>query len=1123
MKRILLGSILCFISVLSSAQVFWTETFGTGCNQNQLANGVNAGNGMWLVTNTGLNQSSANQWYVSAKEGGVPVNTCGQDGCASGSNNRTLHVGNVAGSPLASFSCPTGDCGAAYDAGTGSGQVTTNRRAESPVINCTGKSNITLSFDYIMQADLAGGDYATVMYFDGATWAQVSAPPATNNSSCTGQGFWTNFTVALPASANNNPGVKVGFNWINNDDGVGTDPSFAVDNVKLSSSPTPTSTITFTLPSPVCELATINAAFSSTVPTTYSWTASSPNVVFTPPNSGTTTISFTAPGTYTVSLTATQGTATATGSSTIQVLPTPTVNVTMSPTVICGAGSSTFTASGGTTYTWTASSGPNPPNSATVVVSPTVTTTYTVLTSIPGCTSGTYFTLPVNTPPNITLTPNSSICSGQSANLSASGGSTYTWSPGSSLNTSSGPSVVASPTTTTTYTVVGSDGTCTNTAVTTVSVGASASVSVSPTSTTICSGQSAVLNALGGSTYTWTASSGANPPGVGSVTVSPASNTTYTVLTGSGSCTASAVSSVSVAPALNLTVTPTATTICGGGAGTSLTASGASTYSWSPGTGLSTTSGPAVTANPSVTTNYTVSGSNGACTVTAVASVSVTNISLTVTPTSATYCAGGAPITISASGAATASSYTWTPAAGLNTTSNGTVTATPSVTTTYTVVGSSGSCTSTKTVTINVPPPSTVSVVSTGTNICQGATGSTLTALGASTYSWIPGTGLSSTTASVVVANPSTTTTYTVGGLTAAGCLVYPTVVTVSVMPAVTPSVTASSASVCVGSTVSLSAAPTGGSYSYTWAPASAIFGSANTASIVAKPTNTTVVVYTVTVSNGQCSGQGTVSLTPYNCIPPIAGFTTSTGDSICKHGCVTFSNTSVSTATPTTYNWIFPGGTPPTSTAANPQVCYNATGNYTVGLVVNNPYGSDTLVKNNYINVADTPMVRAYADTTIRIGQSATIHSSGTGQFYSWTPPTGLACASCSVTSATPTVTTIYIVNNYNSRFCRAVDTVIVKVDFVCGDFFVPNAFSPNNDGLNDYINVHGYCVGTYDLQIYDRWGEMVFETTDKAHGWDGSFRGKPMDTGVFVYRVDGTTIDGKPFSMKGNITLIR
>ena len=82
---------------------------------------------------------------------------------------------------------------------------------------------------------------------------------------------------------------------------------------------------------------------------------------------------------------------------------------------------------------------------------------------------------------------------------------------------------------------------------------------------------------------------------------------------------------------------------------------------------------------------------------------------------------------------------------------------------------------------------------------------------------------------------------------------------------------------------------------------------------------------------------------------------------------------------------------------------------------------------------------------------------------------------------------------------------------------------FSPNGDGLNDVVNIHGACIASYNFQIFNRWGELVFETKDPAFSWDGTFRGKPMDTAVFMYSADGITRDGKPFSAKGNITLLR
>ena len=135
------------------------------------------------------------------------------------------------------------DGGAHYDAGGGALGVhtTTDKRAESPIINCSGLSGITLSFDYL---EFGNGniDNGTVEYFDGAAWSFLADPGKT--SCCGGacnslrQGLWANYSVALPASANNNPNVKIGFRWINNDDGVGTDPSFAITNIVLSTAAT---------------------------------------------------------------------------------------------------------------------------------------------------------------------------------------------------------------------------------------------------------------------------------------------------------------------------------------------------------------------------------------------------------------------------------------------------------------------------------------------------------------------------------------------------------------------------------------------------------------------------------------------------------------------------------------------------------------------------------------------------------------------------------------------------------------------------------------------------------------------------------------------------------------------
>ncbi|MCU0434958.1 MAG: T9SS type A sorting domain-containing protein [Bacteroidia bacterium] len=205
----------------------WTETFNNGCSANCAATGYTGINGTWTQTITGTEGADPNPWYVSCAENGYTAGGCGT-GCVGASSTATLaslHVGSAAS--------VLGDAGAAYFSGGFCGLLacpTTDRRIESPTINCTGIVNPVVSFTYIENGS-GTTDNATLWYFDGSTWAQIADMPKT--SLCGVQGLWTAFSIALPGSASNNANVKIGFRWVNNDDGVGTDPSFAVDNLTV--------------------------------------------------------------------------------------------------------------------------------------------------------------------------------------------------------------------------------------------------------------------------------------------------------------------------------------------------------------------------------------------------------------------------------------------------------------------------------------------------------------------------------------------------------------------------------------------------------------------------------------------------------------------------------------------------------------------------------------------------------------------------------------------------------------------------------------------------------------------------------------------------------------------------
>jgi subtilisin-like proprotein convertase family protein len=264
--------------------------------------------------------------------------------------------------------------------------------------------------------------------------------------------------------------------------------------------------------------------------------------------------------------------------------------------------------------------------------------------------------------------------------------------------------------------------------------------------------------------YAWTSSPAGFNSSSQNTNVVPSVSTTYTVTaTQSGTgCTGSATVAVNVGGNLNVT-TNTPAPICAG-ENTTLIANGASTYSWSPSQGLSSTTGASVLANPTTTTTYRVIGFNGGCSDTAFVQVIVNPLPLVNASADISICQGSST-TLNVVGA---TSYVWTTSNGLNTTVGSTVIANPTTTTTYQVTGTTNGCSNSDlvVVTVNSNPVIDVNIPS---PLCPGQV-ATLTASGAISYSWSPSTGLSSTTGSTVNAVPLTNTTYTVIGTNVNGC-----------------------------------------------------------------------------------------------------------------------------------------------------------------------------------------------------------------------------------------------------------------------------------------------------------------------------------------------------------------
>jgi gliding motility-associated-like protein len=193
---------------------------------------------------------------------------------------------------------------------------------------------------------------------------------------------------------------------------------------------------------------------------------------------------------------------------------------------------------------------------------------------------------------------------------------------------------------------------------------------------------------------------------------------------------------------------------------------------------------------------------------------------------------------------------------------------------------------------------------------------------------------------------------------------------------------------------------------------------------------------------------------------------------------------------------------------------------------------GCETTWENVFIDQPFQLIVDAGLDRTINLGDTtelyANVNSAWVSQ-YSWTPITGLFCPNCKITGARPVQSTTYTVLVTDDFGCTATDDVTISVDVV-RPVFIPNAFTPNVDGLNDTFHPFGgsSVLRVNQMAIFDRWGELVYRAdnfgiNDPSSGWDGTFNGKVMNAGVFVYLIEIEFIDGVKQSYQGDVNLIR
>ena len=862
----------------------------------------------------------------------------------------------------------------------------------------------------------------------------------------------------------------------------------------------------------------------------------------------------------------------------VDVRPLPNMQTTPAPT-ICDGQSATISVNGATSYSWLPSSGLNMSSGASVIANPDSSTVYTIEGMLNGCSSFVNVLVTVNPLPMLIVSPPMTICLNQSATLQASGASSYNWSPSTALSASSGASVVATPLSSITYTVTGSSLGCTSTETIDVDVAPLLNVTVSPANPVICAGETISLSAQGAGQYQWSPGTGLSSINSSIVDANPTATTSYTVIGTSGSCSDTANFTITVNPLPVVTVnSPPA--ICSGDT-IQLLASGANSFNWSPSIYLNTGTGSQVSAFPVASTLYTVVGSSLACRDTATVMLTVNPLPILYFSGTDTICYG-ASTTLSVYGA---NSYQWSPSAGLNVTNLASVVASPLVTTMYTVTGTQLGCSNTNSVTVEVTPlpvlttspditictgesaslhcsgastlqwsPSTGLNTSTGNHvqatpvlsqvytvtgtsnncqnsaaievtvipvpelvlspdqlICFGSSVS-LSAQGAAGFSWRPVLGLNSDTGSIVLASPSSSTTYTVTGISA-GCSDTASV-TVGIKP-LPQVVVCNDTSICQGQTANLVA---GGASSYSWVPIEQLMSSVGER-VVAIPDQTTT--YIVTGRSNGCDATATVTV-QVNPLPEV--HFTPGSVSGCMPLTVTFRDSSL-TASGSEYAWSM--GDTVIENSADATYTFEEPGNYNVVLTVTSPQQCRASLNLPAVSVysfpealfALLPEITTILNPVIQLtdlsNDAATWNwSFGDGSIFSNEQNPNHAY------SDTGTFLVKLIVKNIHG--CADTVTGIVRVneDYT---FYIPNSFSPNADGMNDFFKPLGTGLHDIEMDIYDRWGEIVFSTNSKE-GWNGNYNGnsKPCPEGVYVYKLKTLDPKGIFHEYSGHVTLI-
>jgi gliding motility-associated-like protein len=810
---------------------------------------------------------------------------------------------------------------------------------------------------------------------------------------------------------------------------------------------------------------------------------------------------------------------------------TPQLNV--SDVSICPQGSGALSVSGANTYTWSDNT-----YGSSLFASPPVSTQYTVIGSALGCTTAATASIVV-LPVPFTVGSDSPRCFGDALQLSATGGTAYTWTGPSAYNSSAQNPYISpvGPAQAGVYYL-------TLTALNGCTAAASVTVVVNPTPTvqaaggTVCTSQVLLLTSgsVPGATFQW-----AGPAGYGSaqqnpVIPGPSMNATgmYTVTaTSLDGCTNTAVASASIVSPPSLTISLSSTTLCAQGfngspSSISINVSGASSYTIATPIDIynSNFNGPSslMSALPPYNPGpgaITVVGSNGICTSIATAGFLVLpNPVITVSSPSAAICSGQSH-TFTTQGVG---SYVWSPPIpGLTTYNMGSMAVvSPTTSTIFSVYGSSGGCNGPSLnigVTVNLTP--TTTVASKTLEVCMGMPIILAAGGNAISYSWAPALGLNSQSGRTVTATLSGNQQYTVTG-SANNCSSMAMVaVTVFALPV--PQISVSKSAVCIYDTISLSG--TGGN-SYHWTgPYNFDMSGKNISFTAANLARSGTYTLTVTDLHG-CRNSTITGVTIYE-MPQVSLDGTTIG---CAPFCprLKLSRASSATSSLIITGWETTGQNLPD---VHFTTCLNVPGDHILNAKFKDSFTGCSNTQTFAVSVlsppkADftwepqTPVEKVdevqFINTSKGPGQQrwSWYFVDNSGPVLDWENPT------MNFDNAGNFAVAMIVWDN-NQCSDTMVKTITVIPDF---NVYIPNSFTPNGDGLNDTFQpmARNY-KGNYSLQVFNRWGQMVFTTTNINDGWNGTFLNQSCKEESYIYLIKLAAGDGAEKEYKGTVTLVR